>query len=133
MRSELALAGAQGDVRQRLRVAQVLGGGEEGGVVVVPLQAIVFRGGRHDGRVAASKLTSNDLKVTSKDLLTASEVKIQLSDSVLTNKNSLLSSLSSPLPQINNVNKSAPEVLFLVYYRLKFLDTRPNPKPSLFL
>ena len=49
MRGELALAGAEGDVGQRLRVAQVLGRREERRVVVVPLQAVVLRrGGRHD-------------------------------------------------------------------------------------
>ena len=52
MRGELPLAGAQGDVGQRLRVAQVLGRGEEGRVVVVPLEAVVL-GGPH-GRVTGS-------------------------------------------------------------------------------
>ena len=49
MRGELSLAGAEGDVGQRLRVAQVLRRREERRVVVVPLQAVVLRrGGRHD-------------------------------------------------------------------------------------
>ena len=54
VRGELPLAGAQGDVGQRLRVAQVLGRGEEGRVVVVPLEAVVL-GGPH-GRVTTRSL-----------------------------------------------------------------------------